>query len=46
MYSNTAARTLQQRLEATQAIIQSEDAAQLATLTRHELVGDLMQGTS
>lgn len=43
--SPAQARTLQQRLEATQAIIQSEDAAQLATLTRHELVGDLMQGT-
>jgi len=36
---------LQQQVEATKAKLESGDETQLATLTRHEVVGDLMYGT-
>ncbi len=36
---------MQQRLEATNAALESDDEAQLAGLTKHDLVGDLLYGT-
>lgn len=39
------AARLQQRLDETRAKLNSADAAQLASLTKHELIGDLLYGT-
>ncbi len=39
------AEALQQNVEATKAKLESQDDAQLATLTKHDVVGDLIYGT-
>ena len=39
------AARLKQQLEATKAKLESNDDIQLATLTKHNLVGDLLYGT-